>query len=492
MNLATRFINLISKGLNRVPSSNGNTWIGPVDGSFSVQAMGERPDPPAALLKSSAVFSCVTGIASDIAKLRIKLCRDKDGIWTEITNSPYISVLEEPNHYQNRMQFLEQWALSKLLTGNAYILLGRDDRGVVRKMYPLNPFKTWPLVSDSGDVFYQLRRDPLSGNVEDQDIIPASEIIHDRMNCMWHPLVGISPLYACAASGSLGNKIQASAMKFFQNRALPGGLISVTGVKSQEEFDRVKKEFQQRFSGDNIGNLAIFSSEMKFTPMQMTAEASQLAEQLKLSVEDVARAFHYPQFKLGGHLPTTTVNVEATIMMYYTDCLQQYIEAIEICLDEGLGLSDGLHTELDLDGLMRMDTASMYEANNKAVSGGWMKPNEARYMANLPPVEGGDTPYLQQQNFSLAALNKRDQMDNPFEMQRRNPAPTDTDGKNYHDNRSRIGGYQPVGNVQPPPASALPSTGSSVTDEKSAVSNSLSAPVMEVETRKEWEAMFCA
>ena len=40
--------------------------------------------------------------------------------------------------------------------------------------------------------------------------------------------------------------------------------------------------------------------------------------------------------------------------------------------------------------------------------------NEGRALLNYPPAEGGDTPYLQQQNYSLAALNKRDQKDDPF------------------------------------------------------------------------------
>lgn len=412
--LFAKFFIWIGKSLNRVPSSGSGGWRfihEPYTGAWQTET---RPDPPATLLKSSAVFSCVTGIASDIAKLRIKLCRDHKGIWTEITNSEYASVLENPNHYQNRMQFLEQWATSKLLTGNAYILLERDNHGVVRKMYPLDPLRTVPLVSDTGSVYYQLTRDPLSMGGNEQEIIPASEIIHDRINCMWHPLIGISPLYACAMSGSLGNRIQSAALKFFQNRAFPGGLISVPGIKTPETLERLKEEFYKKFSGDGIGSIAIFNDDMKFTPMQMTVEASQATEQMKMSMEDVARAFHYPLFKLGGQFPTTSGGVEATIMTYYTDCLQQHIEAIETCLDNGLGLRDGLHTELDLDGLIRMDTAAMYDANNKAVGGGWMKPNEARFKANMAPVEGGDTPYLQQQNFSLAALNKRDQQENPF------------------------------------------------------------------------------
>lgn len=34
--------------------------------------------------------------------------------------------------------------------------------------------------------------------------VPASEIIHDRMNCLFHPLVGISPIFACGLAAMAG------------------------------------------------------------------------------------------------------------------------------------------------------------------------------------------------------------------------------------------------------------------------------------------------
>jgi hypothetical protein len=43
-----------------------------------------------------------------------------------------------------------------------------------------------------------------------------------------------------------------------------------------------------------------------------------------------------------------------------------------------------------------------------------MSPNEARAGENMQPVAGGDSPYLQQQNYSLAALAKRDAKADPF------------------------------------------------------------------------------
>jgi len=110
----------------------------------------------------------------------------------------------------------------------------------------------------------------------------------------------------------------------------------------------------------------------------------------------------------------TYANAEILNQIYYSDCVQKLIEYPELCLDEGLELPSPYGTELDLDGLFRMDTATLYKANNDAVGGGWMSPNEARKRVDLPPVEGGNTPYLQQQNFSLQALNKRDTQADPF------------------------------------------------------------------------------
>lgn len=51
------------------------------------------------------------------------------------------------------------------------------------------------MISDSGEVFYRISRDKLAGVGE--MIVPSSEIIHDRYNCLYHPLVGLSPMGHC-------------------------------------------------------------------------------------------------------------------------------------------------------------------------------------------------------------------------------------------------------------------------------------------------------
>jgi phage portal protein BeeE len=59
-----------------------------------------------------------------------------------------------------------------------------------------------------------------------------------------------------------------------------------------------------------------------------------------------------------------------------------------------------------------MDSVTQMEVLDK--SKGIMAPNEQRKRLDLKPKAGGDSPMLQQQNFSLEALAKRDAQADPF------------------------------------------------------------------------------
>jgi phage portal protein BeeE len=121
---------------------------------------------------------------------------------------------------------------------------------------------------------------------------------------------------------------------------------------------------------------------------------------------------------VGVGSPPSYNNIEALNQQYYSQTLQKFFEAIELGLDEGLGLTEVTDhvygTWFDLDDLLRMDTQTLVETEAKSIGGGFKSPDEARKRLNLGPVAGGNTPYLQQQNFSLAALAKRDAKADPF------------------------------------------------------------------------------
>jgi HK97 family phage portal protein len=192
------------------------------------------------IVRESFTGACQTLIASDIAKLRIKLvAQDSDGIWSEVKNPAYSPVLRKPNAYQNRIQFIENWVLSKLQSGNTYALKQRDGRNVVTAIYVLDPGRVKPLVADDGSVYYELNTDHLSG-LTDCVVVPASEIIHDRFNCFFHPLVGLSPIFANGLAATQGLAIQSNSTRFFTNGSQPGGILTAPGAISDETAGRLK------------------------------------------------------------------------------------------------------------------------------------------------------------------------------------------------------------------------------------------------------------
>lgn len=366
-----------------------------------------------------AVFSCITLISADIGKLRLMLVeQDRDGIWTETASPAFSPVLRKPNRYQNHIQFKEWWIVSKETHGNTYALKERDQRGVVVALYLLDPCRVTVLVSPDGSVFYDLATDNLAGLEQDRVRVPASEIIHDRFNCLFHPLVGVSPLSACGMAADQGLRIQRNQTTFFQRNSNPGGILLAPTAITDDNAKRIKDYWEANYTGENAGRIAVLGDGLKFEPMRMSAVDSQLVEQLGLTAEIVCGVFHVPKHKIGlGAMPAYN-NIEALNQDYYSQCLQTLIEAMELCLDEGLGLDepkDGtqMGTMLDLDGLLRMDTKTQMETLKVGVDGGIFAPNEARKRVNLGPLKGGDTVYLQQQQYSIEALAERD-ADKPF------------------------------------------------------------------------------
>jgi HK97 family phage portal protein len=360
------------------------------------------------------VFSCVSLISKDIGKLRPRLMkRDADKIWTEIDN-PASPILRRPNRFQTRNQFWEYWLLSKLIHGNTFVLKDRNEEGLVEALYILDPRRVMPLVSPDGSVFYQLQSDNLAGLEEGAPKVPASEIIHDRHTCLWHPLVGVGPLYACGASATQGNRIQQNSALFFGNMSRPSGQLTTAGHISDETAARLKREFEENFGGTKIGSILVTGDDLKFQPFTIPAESAQLIEQQRWTVEDVARAFGVPLYKIGAGATPALSNISALNQEYYQQTLQPHIEGIETLMDDGLGLGAGLGIEFDLDGLLRMDPKSRAEVHEIGVRSATLMPNEARLQENRPPSAGGNALYLQQQNYSLPALAKRDASDDPF------------------------------------------------------------------------------
>lgn len=371
-------------------------------GAWQRNVVVDRPT----VIQNWAVFSCATLIAGDIAKMPAAVM-DYDStnrVFIPTLNRP---VLRNPNRYQTYVEFMRLWVLSLILNGNTYVLKQRDERGFIVALYILDPARVTPLVTESGDIYYQLAEDRLS-TLEESVVVPASEIIHDRLWTIYHPLIGVSPIFACGVAAMQGSAIQNNSAVFFQNMSRPSGILTAPGAIGNETAARIKESWDTNYSGANVGKVAVLGDGLTYQGMTINANDSQLIEQLKFTGEMICATFHVPPYKLGlGQMPTVN-NVAALNQQYYDQALQPIVENIERRLKVGLEVPDPSEVWLDEAVLLRMDPSTRVDSHIKSISGALTTANEARRSENLPPQAGGDVLYLQQQNYSLPALQYRD------------------------------------------------------------------------------------
>lgn len=410
---------------NAQPVDNGGAWRTihePYSGAWqrNQEITISRDDQ----LAHHAVFACVSLISRDVGKLKLQTKKDSNGV-KQVFHSKVNKLLDKPNQHQTTQQFLEAWATSKATKGNTYVWKVRNVFGEIWKLHILNADRVKPLVAPNGEVFYQVRRDDLF-NLHDDVVLPASEIIHDRFNCFYHPLVGLSPIVACALSASQGVNIQRNANQFFSNASRPSGILVAPGAISEQTANELKSEWEKNYSGYRVGGTAVLGDGMEYKPVAVSATDAQLVEQLKLSGEIVSTAFSVPAFKIGLGTMPAAVKVSDLNEIYYSDCLQHYLESIENLLNVNLDLEQGAEVEFNLKALLRMDSTSQMAYLKEGISSAIISPNEARAELGYGPIVGGESPMIQQQNYSLAALAKRDARPDPFAS---SPTPAQQDNE---------------------------------------------------------------
>ena len=415
---------LEEKGLPLAPLSSGRDswWPVVVREPFTGAWQRDLEIRPDTLLSNPTVFACVTRIAQDIAKCRLRLVVEQDtDIWTPTTNPAYSPFLRRPNHYQTPTKFVEQWVTSKLLWGNTYVLKRRDGRGVVTAGYILNPAYVTVKVAPDGSIFYELRRPdsdltglwPLPNG--EPVIVPAREIIHDRINCLFNALVGLSPLYAAGAPALLGSTISRASTNLFAKGGQPIGALSSDLEIKKDQAEQMRQRWQEAYGGaENSGKVAVLGLGLKYEPIAATAVDSQLTEQQGLSAVEICKCFGMPVALIDTTKGAPYGNHEQLVQLYHDECLQSLIVGTETALDEGLGIDQPVNgvqygTEFDIDDLIWMDTATRTKAASDTIGGGALSPNEARRkFFGIAGAKGGASPMVQQQYYSLAALAERD------------------------------------------------------------------------------------
>jgi HK97 family phage portal protein len=349
-----------------------------------------------------AVYAAVTSFARAVSQCypSHKVISD-DGKHEIQTTSPASRVLRSPNAYQTWPQFIYNCVATMLFEGESLALIVRDSRYAPIALH-LMPRGSWmPYIDpESQEIFYSIGSNPMLADSTDA-LVPARDVIHFRQYTPRHPLVGESPIKAAAMAIGINVALSQTQATFFTNMNRPSGILSTEQTLNLEQMKRLREAFNEQSKAWSKGGMPILANGLKFDQMSVNSVDAQLIEAQRMSIEDIARVYGVPLPVIGDLSHATLANTEQLINMWLSMSLGSLLENIERSFDKAFGFSQNEYTELDVAALLRTDFLGRIDGLVKATQGGLFTPNEARSRENLPPVEFGDVPYMQQQMVEL-------------------------------------------------------------------------------------------
>lgn len=206
-------------------------------GPTSVSAGGMSVTQVTAL-QVSTVLACVSIRAEDVAKLPVHVYRKMpDGGRQIVSDHPLERVLQRPNSYQSRFEFMEQMQVALMLRGNAYAVILRDGRGRVTDLIPVNPDRVWIFEAPGGQVFYQVARRGLHETAvlaNEPLMIPSEDILHIRWMALDNSLYGASRIGLAREAIGLALSQQELAGRLSANSTNLGGVLTTEQKLTKE------------------------------------------------------------------------------------------------------------------------------------------------------------------------------------------------------------------------------------------------------------------
>lgn len=227
--------------------------------------------------------------------------RDRDNQLKVLPGHPLTTLLEKPNPAYNGPLLWMSALADSMLTGNGYILKVRAGGNKPVQLWWTPSALLTPVASDSdGTVWidhyaYTPRGVPI--RVEPADVIHLRPFGLDPAN----PRLGWSPLGALMAEVWGDLEAAAFAGSILRNLGVPGVVLSPSGdlAMQQDDADRAKVAFEQKFGGDNRGRTFVATRGLKADVVSWSPEQLNLDKLRRLPEARVAGVFGIPPIVVG-------------------------------------------------------------------------------------------------------------------------------------------------------------------------------------------------
>ena len=351
----------------------------------------------------SAVYACVKIIAETVSSLPLKIYRINNGVTEQVQAHPLSRLLGVmPNGEQTAMDAREFIMTNVLLRGTSYSQQIRNARGQVVEIIPLNSRHMTPDRSADGSLIYDYQE---PGNTR----VFTGNQIWRVAGLSFDGVTGKSPIALARESIGSALAMQQHGARLFKNGLHTNLVMEFPHALNDEQYERIKKDIDEAGGITNTGKPFIAESGLKISQIGMTNDDAQFLESQKFSVTDISRWFRVPQHMVGDMSAATFSNIEHQAIEFVVHTIRPWLVRMEQTIYRDLlnqAEKQNYFARHSVEGLLRGDTATRFEAYGKGINDGWLSRNEVREIEDLNRVAGLDD-YLLPMN--LDQVSEREQ-----------------------------------------------------------------------------------
>lgn len=337
-------------------------------------------------LKNSDVYSLIMQLSGDLAMVRYTADTDRTQ-----------SIIDNPSLTTNGYSFWQGMFAQLLLDGNAYAYRWKNINGVDLSWEYLRPSQVQPMILEDGSgLVYNVSFD--EPNINYQENIPATDMIHIRLMSQNGGKTGMSPLTALVNEMKIKDSSNAMTLRALKQSVTASAVLSIQHGGLLDAKTRIAraKEINQQIQQSN-GTVAIDQLE-KYTPLEVKSNVAQLLNQVDWTSSQIAKVYGVPDSYLNGQGDQQSSITQ--IGGQYAKSLNRYVQPIIGELNSKLNANIGadIRTAIDAMGDQYASTISSLAKDGTIAS------NQARFILQNSGYLPDDLPTAekkQQQSIQL-------------------------------------------------------------------------------------------
>lgn len=318
----------------------------------------------------------------------------------EIIDAPILSALKKPNPAQSFKEWLEATVGFYSIAGNNYWEKTTNGRGDPLEFYALRPDRMTIKVGTDGmpeQFMYKVNTDGVVWDAE-QNLIRHCKTFNPLDD-----VYGMSPIEAAAYSIDQHNESNKWLQGLLQNGAAPSGMMASDEELSDETFNRLKAEIDEKYSGgSNAGRPLLLDGGLKWQQLGLSPQNMSIIDTKLTSARDIALALGVPPLLLSIQGDSTYSNYKEARLAFYEETI---IPLAQLFVDEFNDWNEdalkGNRFELDLNKVPAMidKRMTLWEMADKSTD---LTINERREIKGFDPIKDGDVVYISTNQIPLS------------------------------------------------------------------------------------------